>query len=62
MLWLNLSLIALIVSVADEGTTMDHVRAAQARGLPWRRVALRYIIRPTTPTRWWPPGSVRSDS
>jgi len=34
----------------DEGTTMDHVRAAQARGLPWRRVALRYIIRPTAPT------------
>jgi ABC-type dipeptide/oligopeptide/nickel transport system permease component len=34
----------------EHETTMDHVRAAQARGLPWRLVALRYIIRPTAPT------------
>jgi ABC-type dipeptide/oligopeptide/nickel transport system permease component len=24
----------------------DHVRAARARGLPWRRIAVRYILRP----------------
>jgi ABC-type dipeptide/oligopeptide/nickel transport system permease component len=34
----------------DQETTMDHVRAARARGLPWRQIALRYVIRPTAPT------------
>jgi ABC-type dipeptide/oligopeptide/nickel transport system permease component len=34
----------------EQESTMDHVRAAQARGLPWRVVALRYIIRPTAPS------------
>ncbi|HYM50693.1 MAG TPA: ABC transporter permease subunit [Candidatus Limnocylindrales bacterium] len=33
----------------DQEATMDHVRAARARGLPWRQIALRYIIRPTAP-------------
>ncbi|HKV30313.1 MAG TPA: ABC transporter permease subunit [Candidatus Dormibacteraeota bacterium] len=34
----------------EQESTMDHVRAAEARGLPWRAVALRYIIRPTAPS------------
>jgi ABC-type dipeptide/oligopeptide/nickel transport system permease component len=34
----------------DHEATLDHVRAARARGLPWRQIALRYVIRPTAPT------------
>lgn len=36
------------VALAEEGT-QDYVRAARAKGLPWRVVANRYILRPALP-------------
>ena len=36
--------------VLDDETKTDHVRAALARGLPWRRVVNRHIVRPAVPT------------
>jgi ABC-type dipeptide/oligopeptide/nickel transport system permease component len=34
----------------DEERTMDHVRAAAARGFSWRRIVNRHIVRPAGPT------------
>jgi ABC-type dipeptide/oligopeptide/nickel transport system permease component len=34
----------------DLEATTDHVRAARARGLPWGRIAARYIFRPAAAT------------